>query len=965
MCIFYVKEFHDFLYFSRLTKPLAALAHKHQDDEDVWQTNLHDRYLARPDKQLFNAMSFAYFASNYVVLLSIKDNTIIQSEEDEQDLDDNEEQTNSPIYKLQDDLGYIRKRSKFAIIRYPKLNRDKDPERYYANLLRAYYPHSTSSFKPDNLTYQQFFSQPDVCNLVEKNMTAFEQLGEELDNAWTQLQENPPPDDAWAITAPSAEEERISCQQELAQLQDIYGLHEVPEEAPAPEFNITTHHIGPAGPSVHRVDTPDASNLNEEQQQLLFFIKMHALASVHGDNPQPYHIYLSGGAGTGKSHLIDSIHYQVTKIMANTTDSADEVTVLKVAPTGVAAYNIHGQTIHSALSFMKHTKATGESDLNTLRCRYSKLHLIIIDEISMVPQHLLNQVHERLQNIKNCNSTTTWFGNTNVLTVGDFHQLPPVYGQPLYLNTNIQSFFTHLFHRHDLQEIMRQQHDKPFAQFLNRLRLRERHESLYPQDIEVLQQAATTVSTNEDMECQLHVHSTNNKVNLHNHLMLSALPSNPVTLVAADYVTKHGKLFTRDEPFDTSTLRNQPSLPDQLTVKENAHVMLISNIDTADGLVNGVTGTIVRIPQCPTERLPPYIAVQFHDAAVGAISRSSQSLPDLPTATLIKPMSQTFDFRSISVTRMQYPLTLAWALTIHKVQGKTVDDIVVSLEKIFKPGMAYVALSRVTKQQGLHIKDLTTSSIYTNPEIEKAIAQMPKTSSLPFWSTYVPALPNDNTLVHLGSFNIEGFNAHLPALLKHYFLSKLNIILLQETWLTHMPLTIPQGYSLISRFRADCYKDTTPETSALQVMGHGGVSILHKHTFPVTSISTSHLNAEIQAATFQDPRSGHLTYIVNCYRPPMLPTKQFISALDLFLSSVPKTAPLIVAGDFNINFVQTSPTNDLVTTMSRYSLTQVITSPTTTANTTLDLIFARNLGSHHHSVCPQTYGFHHATTISF
>ena len=112
--------------------------------------------------------------------------------------------------------------------------------------------------------------------------------------------------------------------------------------------------------------------LNPQQQQLFHFTQMHALAKMN-QQPPPYRICISGGAGTGKSQLIKCIFHQLTKIYAPLVDSADQITVLKVAPTGTAAFDIEGQTIHSALSIKVGSSKLTESELNTLCSKLSSL----------------------------------------------------------------------------------------------------------------------------------------------------------------------------------------------------------------------------------------------------------------------------------------------------------------------------------------------------------------------------------------------------------------------------------------------------------------------------------------------------------------------------------------------------------------------------------------------------------------
>ena len=111
-------------------------------------------------------------------------------------------------------------------------------------------------------------------------------------------------------------------------------------------------------------------------------------------------MFVTGGAGTGKSHLIKSIYYEATRLFARMVENPDDVSVLLTAPTGVAAFNINGATIHSAFSIPVNARLPyqplSEDKISTLRNKLQQLNIVIIDEISMVDQKLLCYIHGRL-----------------------------------------------------------------------------------------------------------------------------------------------------------------------------------------------------------------------------------------------------------------------------------------------------------------------------------------------------------------------------------------------------------------------------------------------------------------------------------------------------------------------------------------------------------------------------------------
>ena len=146
----------------------------------------------------------------------------------------------------------------------------------------------------------------------------------------------------------------------------------------------------------------------------------------------PYRLFLSGPGGVGKSHVISLIRHDTIKLLRLSRQFEPyDILVFLTAPTGIAAMNISGMTIHSAL-LLGTTKtsfhALSQEKLNTLRLKLSKLKVLIIDEISMVGSNLLLQIHKCLQQITGSTDNTT-FGNVSILAVGDFYQLQPV-GDP-------------------------------------------------------------------------------------------------------------------------------------------------------------------------------------------------------------------------------------------------------------------------------------------------------------------------------------------------------------------------------------------------------------------------------------------------------------------------------------------------------------------------------------------------------
>jgi len=171
----------------------------------------------------------------------------------------------------------------------------------------------------------------------------------------------------------------------------------------------------------------------------------------------------------------------------------DDVIALLTAPTGVAAFNINGMTLHSAflLSRSKYSsfQPLSHDKLNTLRTKLSRLMFVIIDEVSMVGSNMLLEIHRRLQQIKGASDNKV-FGGVSILAVGDLYQLPPVGQTPLFSTVNdcyaqlygSGSLWVDHFLMHELTQIMRQRGDSAFSELLCRVRT----DSCTSDDIRVL-----------------------------------------------------------------------------------------------------------------------------------------------------------------------------------------------------------------------------------------------------------------------------------------------------------------------------------------------------------------------------------------------------------------------------------------------------------------------------------------------
>lgn len=399
--------------------------------------------------------------------------------------------------------------------------------------------------------------------------------------------------------------------------------------------------------------------LSEEFQETLDLLE-------HSDES----VFLTGKAGTGKSTLL--------QLFRRTTRKKTVV----LAPTGVAALNVGGQTIHSFFSFaprlLTEKDLIKRRDLRLLR----SIEVLVIDEISMVRADLLDHVDFVLRYARRSEKP---FGGIQLLAVGDLFQLPPVvsttYEKAYFQSTYDSPYFfsAHVF-KHDfrlqpveLSKIYRQE-ERRFINLLDAIRAGE-------VDEELLAELNDRVNPDADGNSGHIVLTARNAVaNAINQKELENLDSESSVFIAKVSGQFNPALF----PTEVA-----------LKLKIGARVMLLRN-DPARKYVNGTIGTIFEFGE-------EEIKVQLKDAQKEEIvSVVRHEWEVLKYSADIK--SQEIKTEVIG-SFIQYPIRLAWAITIHKSQGKTFDQVLVDLKGgAFEHGQTYVALSRCRSLEGLLLK---------------------------------------------------------------------------------------------------------------------------------------------------------------------------------------------------------------------------------------------------------------------
>ena len=452
-------------------------------------------------------------------------------------------------------------------------------------------------------------------------------------------------------------------------------------------------------------------------------------------------------AGTGKSFLIRILTREITKKYGKFDNDKKllKPVVLIVAPTGLAALNIKGATAYKAFKIpvMKgHLQPLTEDVMKPLQVALSDVKLIIWDEIGMsssaamaIASMRLNQLHPELQNEDNVRLSS--FGGMNMLLLGDLLQIQPVKGAfPFEVNKANSgtikgiSIDKDLWKHFDDMPLTKSQRQKniEFPDLADDVRYgncSDKHQQMLkdrivhglsanstPEDI-----AETLIRIMPDDGVCLVSHKVlANNINL-NFMGKKGIAQ--VEILANDFTEKGANSKLKSDKAE-GVVDNDTGLKTKLIIGIGAKVMLLFN--KGIGLVNGSTGIVKEIVFNQNGKHVKELKVLFEGK---------------DEITIIERVEREFKYARINYNRQQFPLMLAYALTIHKCQGMTLDTALIDLgPNTFGDGMAYVALTRLKELKNLHLIDFDVTKISANKNCITEVNRIARLTNQPQITVY-------------------------------------------------------------------------------------------------------------------------------------------------------------------------------------------------------------------------------------
>jgi hypothetical protein len=625
------------------TRAIRPISTISDDDDDPYWKDAIEKYFARPHTEEFDNITYPTYFQNYTLL------------------------TKNPINNnaYMDDLGYyVVKRLSPLVIRYKYLKVQNGESFFYQQLLLSTPCRSENELLNNYSSYREKYLSlhPDFSNSIFNSVNTLENENKHsLQNQFD------------TIISKILEDLMSNITPQIAEILSIQ-LNALKLEPPI---------------------FPQNAMLNlPEEQYILYNTIVSNLGPLHSKK-YPF-FFITGSGGTGKSFI--------TRLIIDWLESQHK-TYLLTAPTGVAAQNISGSTIHSALRLTQ--SGSGYQSLAFYDLEFKKklqsIQVLIIDEISMVSASLFNFISNLFARIHNSDIA---FGGISVIVVGDLTQLPPVKGEAVFYSSVWQLFYP-LF----LYKSQRHHEDEEFYQMLEEIRFGRISDTTWTKLMDRAESYTNNQSSNS-LLTTTHIVGYCETSKQINNSICNILPVNIDKYIVAESIDfLDGKHISSE--LTQTAFKSKTNMPTTLRLQQGARVMYLNNSLIKDGICNGTIGVITDL-----DKQQPSVQIAF--CVHGAIIHK-----------WITRETAYFYSTGQQASRTQFPLQNSFSLTVHKTQSVTLPTISVDLSQLFAPGQAYTAISRCPKWNCIQITNLSKDSFIVDPNVINEYSRLKRIASQP------------------------------------------------------------------------------------------------------------------------------------------------------------------------------------------------------------------------------------------
>lgn len=775
----------------------------------------------------------------------------------------------------------LQKRRRAKVLKFMNYSLEKDPENYCREQVMLYTPWREDAEVEDN-PCATFLQKLDT---IRQNRSEFDPKHGDID--WEAVEEE-------ALNAVGFKEDLLLCDEPVEQppANEPVGAM-LPLEAHSTFDARLLEEIELAKRRMEDAAFSSLMQILNPEQRACYKHCLHWLKT----KVEPFSIFLTGGAGTGKTLLTSAICEGAARWFRSLgAADADQASIMKLAPTGNAAFLLQGSTVHNGLNIRPNQSLTtyigmSRDSLQKKQEAWQGLQMCVLDEVSMIGGRMFAYINGRLQDLKDC---STDFGGLHMLASGDFYQVSPVKDCWIFKGNDgaLDNPWRRLFSCYELTTIMRQQHGGEFAEMLNQIRGADG--STYLADV-IAKLSSRLVRPADVPKDVTHIFQYNAAINKHNQKVLSALHTE------AAYVTAKDRVITPMSASEaksllahvrTLTLQESNGMAYRLGLKICMPVEYVYNYYTADGLTNGAPGIVRRFDRIAPGQPPFLVWVEFERDSVGqktrAAYRQSHTVDAPPTWTPIIPIEVAIPVHNNfnkQFSRLQFPLRLAAAKSIYTIQGRTMRKAAVDLRGRACHGCHYTALSRVTKLEDLYIINLAPEKIHCDSQVKTEMEFLRSTARLQL--CVQPLQQERGAGLFAISHNARSALAHWADIQADPDFAAADVLHFTETHDSAGTLSLPNCSSIglaSAQHGSELYlSPAIQEYAVLKV------------------VNTPEIELVVVAFTFRCQRLA----FIGAYRAPH-PSNltAFLEKLQATVAAAAAAAPtLLLMGDFNINLL--------------------------------------------------------------